>query len=56
MKLEQLNESLTFVRSGMPERETKWFNRGLDNLKKYKEAGEITKTELKELKDDLIEA
>lgn len=54
MRLQQLNENdLSFVRSGVPERQMKWFNRGLDNLAKYKEAGEITKTELKDLKNDL---
>ena len=57
MKLEVLNERLSFVRSGIKEeRRDKRFQDALDKLEQYKEAGELFQVEFKEMKEDLSRA
>jgi len=53
MKLAILTEDTKFIQSGMDTRRAEQFRTAIDNLQKYNEEGELTATELKELKGHL---
>jgi len=54
MKLSTLKEADTsFVTDAMPERRATYFNKAVEDLRKYKEEGELTATEFKEMKENL---